>query len=250
MEWYKNIQDSIIPKKEDFDNPLYRIVSFDTLLKMFNEKKNTLVLTSKWEDVYENFLLKESFIRNGKPYSLDSFQDRVFGQCWSTKQSSDALWRIYSPDKKSVRIKTTIGRLWNCKPSKSCGGSFLIGKVQYFSQSKIQEDLVKVSSFSVDELSKLMISSLFVKRTSFSHESEYRLIYMCDEDSPDNGQVVKELDIDPHDFIKSVYFDPRCDLSYFERCKRVLMKAFGYPASKIKRSNLYAFDPCTLEIRD
>ena len=183
-KWYENISEAIEPHKGDRDKALYRIIPFDSLLQMLNEKKNTLVNTSLWEDSYENFMLKNRFLVNGNDYTLDNITDKWYGQCWTTKMSSDALWRIYSPDKKSVRIKTTVGRLWDSTMSYK-DGKFIIGKVQYFPQSKIQEDLESGSPYRLKEVTDMMINSLFVKRNSFSHESEWRLICHCDGKSED-----------------------------------------------------------------
>lgn len=247
-KWFDAIEEAIYPHSEDLYKPLFRIIPFDVLIHMLNEKKNTLVRTSKWEDTYENFLLKENFVLKGNNHSLEKISELIFGQCWTTRLSSDAMWRIYSPDKKSVRIKTTIGRLWKSVQQNNDKKKFVIGKVQYFPQAIISSDLESKSPFKLNELSNLMLSSLFVKRNSFSHEAEYRLIYMCDTSSNDCGKDIQELDIDPLEFIMSIYFDPRVDKTYMERCKNVLVKAFGYPADRIHKSTLYEFKPSRIEI--
>ena len=247
MEWFDGLDDLIFPVASDLDRHLFRIIPFDSLLQMFTDKHNILVKTSKWEDSYENFLLKETIIHNGEPVNLKIYQDRLFGQCWTTKQSSDALWRIYSPDKKSVRIKTTIGMLWDSVKGASEGRS-AIGRVQYVPQKKLTEDLLKVSPFSVERLSRLIVSSFFIKRISFSHESEYRLIYMCKESSQDISKDIKCFDIKPLDFILNVYFDPRADSAYVDRCTKVLVNAYGYPKDRIHKSTLYDFNPITIEV--
>lgn len=247
-EWFAKLDDLIFPSKEDRVRSLYRIISFDSLLQMLTEKKNVLVKTSLWEDSYENFLLKENFLFHGKPESLASYQERIFGQCWTTKQSSDALWRIYSPDKKGVRIKTTIGILWDSAVKEAGEGKYTMGQVQYFPQSKIQEDLLKASPLKETDLANLVISSFFVKRNSFSHESEYRLVYMCNEDSKLKEQNTTDFTINPLDFILNVYFDPRADTAYVERCKKILVEAFKFPVKRIHKSSLYEFKPINISI--
>ena len=249
MKWFETVEEEIFPKQGDREKFLFRIIPFDTLLHMLNEKKNTLVNISKWEDVYENFLLKENIIVKDKGYSIASLSNRYFGQCWTTKATSDAMWRIYSPDKKGVRIKTTIGRLWDSVDSGIKDGRCVIGKVQYIQLSKIKEDIVNSLPFTIKTFSNLITLSLFVKRSSFSHENEYRLIYVCDKDSEDNGKIIKEVSIDPQDFIINIYFDPRADNAYVERCKKILTKAFGFPAKKISKSTLYDFKPFSIELK-
>lgn len=245
-KWFKNTS---LLHPEDRDKGLYRIIPFDSLLQMLNEKKNLLVKTVKWEDVYENFILKENFIVKGKTYSVESMTEQWYGQCWSTKSSSDALWRIYSPDKRSVRIKTTIGRLWDSTKSYEGKGKFLIGSVQYVSQKQIQQDIEAVSPIKLKDLGNLIVSSFFVKRSSFSHESEFRLIYNNKEESDIQGKEIIEIAIDPSDFILNVYFDPRADNAYVDRCKKILVKSFGYPSDRIRKSSLYEFKPIRIEVK-
>lgn len=248
MKWFETVEDEIFPQSGDRDKSLYRIIAFDSLLQMLTEKKNTLVNISKWEDVYENFMLKENFLYKGKINSKTDFTSQYFGQCWTTKATSDAMWRIYSPDKKCVRIKTTVGRLWDSVNHRDQNGKYLLGKVQYIRQSTIEEDIQNSSPFSLEQLSKLIMLSLFVKRSSFSHECEYRLIYKCDNTSEDYNKIVKDITIDPLDFIMNIYFDPRADQAYIDRCKMILSKAFDYPTKKIFKSSLYDFKPLSIEV--
>lgn len=44
--------------EEQLDKNIYRIFSFDRLTEMFNERKITLLKPKKWDDPFENFILK------------------------------------------------------------------------------------------------------------------------------------------------------------------------------------------------
>ena len=249
MKWFENIKEAIEPHKGDRDIALYRFMPFDSLLQMLNEQKNTLVKSSLWEDSYENFMLKNEFLVNGKNYSLEKLSDEWFGQCWTTKSSSDAMWRIYSHDKKSVRIKTTVGRLWDSAITYQGDGIFMIGKVQYFSQAQILKDIEEGAPYRLSEVSDMMINSLYVKRNSFRHELEWRLVYHCGSKSAEKEKNAIQVDINPLEFIMNVYFDPRADNIYVDRCKKILVKAFNYPSKRIHKSSLYDFKPIKIELR-
>lgn len=229
------------------DKALFRIIPFDILLQMFSEKVITLVNTYNWDDVYENFILNYDFFENGKRIPVYYMEKRFYGQCWSTRMSSDALWRIYSSDKKSVRIKTRVGKLFDLISNGSDDGVYLFGKVDYYSQSKIENDLKTIKSLTKEQLANLLLQSFFVKRNSFSHESEYRLIYMS-KDIHGEESGVKQLVIDPLSFIENIYFDPRADDNYVKRCTLVLTECFGYPRDRIKKSSLYSFKPLSFEL--
>ena len=227
---------------------VYRFVSFDILLQMLNEKSNYLVKTSSWEDSYENFMSKENIKYRSKKVDLKGIIDNMYGQCWTSKMTSDALWRIYSPDKKGVRIKTTLAKLDQIGEENKARGAFLLGRVRYYSQGVIEESLRSLPEISKTQLVELINRSYFVKRNSFSHESEYRFLYYADKRETDT--VVKSFQIDPYSFIDNIYFDPRADESYVERCTNILVDAFSYPEARIHKSNLYSFKPLDIKVVD
>ena len=237
------------PKFEiaDKDKFVYRYISFDSLLQMLTEECITLVQTNYWEDVYENFILKENYYSNGRKINAVWLSKMFLGQCWTGKKSSDAMWRIYSPDKKGLRIRTRIGKIMNIlKSEKSC----FFGRVEYLPQARIEKDLASLKgNISVDQLPYLMLESQFIKRNSFSHESEYRIIKMR-KWSREESIPIQKISIDPFSFIENVYFDPRADSSYVERCKNILVKSFNYPINRIKQSSLYSFSPLDFTIID
>ena len=237
--WYDFKSPLRLVKRVDMKKSLFRILSFDGLLQMLNENANYLVKTSRWEDVYENFILKEVLKRDGKETTLNSLSDIFYGQCWTSRKSSDAMWRIYSPDKKSVRIKTRLGKLYNMISPND--GAFIVGQVRYYSQAKIEEDISNLPVLTKGEIITLIIQSLFTKRNSFSHEVEYRVIYVANLDKENVDSPAKPFLINPIDFVENIYFDPRADDAYVERCTKILTDAFNYPKSRIKKSRLYSF---------
>lgn len=243
---YKNFAEPI--KKRNYDVPIYRIIPIDYILKIIEKKELTLSQTILWEDVYENFLSKTKFyIRNNMTsigYSLS-----IYGQCWSLKKESDALWRIYSQNKHSVRIKTTINKLYNVSFNEKNYEKFSthtrnIGQVEYFSKSQIinwiKERKAKNIFLNIfDE-----VDSLFIKRKEFKHESEVRLIIykvLKEEDIVyQNQKRFIKLNINPNEIIEEITFDPRLDDDTFFTYKNAIKK-MGY-GNIINKSNLYKFD--------
>ena len=98
--------------EEDLDKPIYRIFSFKRLEEIFKEKKLTLAKPKKWDDPFENFILNSTgTLPDGREFQI-GFRDNYYGQCWSLTVESDAMWRIYSPEKDGVKVKTTIRKLF------------------------------------------------------------------------------------------------------------------------------------------
>ena len=247
--WFSIDPGDFLVHDDDSKKKLYRIIPFDSLLSMLNDGENNLVKTSKWDDVYENFFLKESFHIDGVRKDFSPVINRFFGQCWSSRNSSDALWRIYSPDRKSVRIRTTIGKLDSIVDSiVDPNLTFLLGKVKYYSRKKIENDMKEATPLTLVQVLDYTLKSLFVKRDSFKHESEYRLVCMCNPHSSYFHDGIIKLKIEPLEFIEQICFDPRADDSYVARCKKVLTKAFSIPSSRIVKSSLYDFSHISLDV--
>src|SRR5438067_994323 len=97
---------------DDWDTPIYRVFSLNRFKEMISTSTLGLVRPSKWEDPFENFVLKSRVrLKTGEIGSLREIRDRWYGQCWTLNRDSDAMWRIYSPDKTGVRVSSTLRKL-------------------------------------------------------------------------------------------------------------------------------------------
>lgn len=227
-------------KESECDDHIYRIISYDRFLEMFDSYKNTLVKPKLWEDTFENFTLKSKLkYPDGSERELDT-HERLYGQCWTTSKASDAMWRIYSPDRRSVRIRTTIGKLFtsisianiNTVMAQSC-----IGKVEYLPESQIISQAKQAFSEHGQMTFGNLFRSLLVKRKAFSHEKEIRLIHLdWGFDIP--SEDIYKYEIDPHALITQVMIDPRISYEEFKNIKADIEAKTGYQGY-IKRSLLY-----------
>lgn len=107
------------------DSFIYRIVSLRRLFDLFAGEANVLVKPSKWQDPFENFILRA---------------DRIYAQCWTLQKASDAMWRIYSPNAKAVRIRSTVRRLLeslNADRASTAYTEAFIGRVRYLNNQKL-----------------------------------------------------------------------------------------------------------------
>ncbi len=233
----------------DLDKSIYRIVPVKNNLDLMLENKTlALAKTSSWEDVYENFFFKENFFVHGDKVTMEHLADNIFGQCWSTFKDSDAMWRIYSYDKKSVRIKTTIRKLFDAVYlSDHCMATTYIGAIDYKSQKALNEWIDSINPVSTSDLTKVTVDSLFMKRNNFSHEQEIRVIYQPDSASPDCSSRLKFYSIDTDDFLEEIAFDPRADDTFMQDTMRMISK-HGYPMSRVIKSPLYDFKKANIEL--
>lgn len=223
----------------DLDTYIYRIVSLERLLELFITQKNTLVKPKKWEDSFENFILKSKVqLLSGEVIQYD-IHERLYGQCWTLHKSSDAMWRIYSPNRGCVRIRTTINQLLKSLydaqtsvPEAKC----CIGKVSYLSNQRLADfanTIFDDSGISVENI----FNSLLAKRKAFKHENEIRLLFDDWEYSNTNNEMYS-YKIDPHTLISQIMVDPRKPYSEFKTMKKIIQHSTGYQGL-IQRSLLY-----------
>ncbi len=235
----------------DLDKPIYRIISLERLLELFVTGQNILVKPALWEDVFENFILKSPVQLQSGEIVEYNYYDRMYGQCWTLDNASDAMWRIYSSDKSGLRIRTTIRKLTESLYSAQTSLSDVrccVGKVDYLTENELM-DIANTtfddSGIGVYELFR----SLLVKRKAFLHEYEVRALYEEFDDDGFSNDLFK-YSIEPHNFIDQIMIDPRRSYSEFEVIEKIIRKATGFKG-EIKRSPLYTFPKdITLEVTD
>jgi hypothetical protein len=239
---------------KDLDKPIYRIFSFQRLEEIFQERKLTLVKPKLWDDPFENFILNSTGrLSDGREFQID-FRDNFYGQCWSLTKESDAMWRIYSPAKDGVKVKTTIRKLFTplfqvCGQHRNLNGkvynhSLFVGKVKYANTKTLvsmlkDEELMSNKIF--DQSGRGQASSFFFKRIAFRHEKEVRLIYNSQNE---NQFDTFKFDINPVEIFDEIVFDPRMTETIYQE-KRSEVIEWGYNKSIIQ-SGLYKIKTFTI----
>lgn len=208
---------------------LYRIISFERAVEIFKLRQLFFAHPSQWEDPYETHIEYDD-------------SHLFFAQCWGRKAVSDAMWRIYSPDKLSIRIRTTqeklIEQIHLAKLNAHFG--FNLRRVSYPLKPEFDEKIQAIAmKFGVDKKSQTAANSLFLKRHAFQHEAEVRaVIYDLKRDPSISKESGFRLNIDPHRLIESILFDPRAPDSYVEACTYYFENKLNY-SKYIGKSELY-----------
>lgn len=223
------------------DKFIYRYLSFSRLVEIFSTNTYQLINPSLWDDPYEQWLTSAKFDLGSDELDL-GFRKSFFGSCWTRKTSSDAMWRIYSPDKTAVRIRTTPRLLGGAIQQALQPGSkamAFIGKVQYLSQAMISQQAESLAIATLSTQSELAAAkSLLIKRVSFSHEEEIRLLII---NRNYDGQVLP-ISIDPHTVIQSVMIDSRAPKELIDVYKNHLKNTLGFKG-RVSKSTLYDHPP-------
>jgi len=230
------------------------------LMSLLQSKVLFVSKVVKWEDPYENFFLKQNFVlRNGKRVSremIDLCFSGIFGQSWTKKKSSDAMWRIYSliPNKSNcikdlgdvaVRIKTLPQQIMDEIAPSLRGCSAEIREVEYKTEYEIKEWVKHLPTITQDNMANLILTSLFLKRDSFEHEDEVRLIIHVPSEKQ-FGEVLR-IPITPIRIVSEFVMDPRLSNDLVTIIRNELIH-LGVDKGKIRKSRLYDLYKTTLVV--
>jgi hypothetical protein len=123
---------------------------------------------------------------------------RTFINCWHMgEHESAAMWRLYLKSDEGVAIQSTVGKLWASIRSDSADEQIVLGQVEYidFGQPWGQND-----------------SLYLIKRKSFEHEREIRLVREDPMGDPsDESPSGVALPCDLAAMIEGIRVPPTCE---------------------------------------
>jgi len=238
---------------EDDPIHIYRIMHIETFLEILNKKRLFLRNPAKWDDPFENYILNKCSNLRKLHFPAD-----IYGQCWTLHSETDAMWRIYAPDKNGIKIKTTAQKLFSQLYLSEEAGEYpylscFIGKVRYVNSNEIRnldERIAEIVSGPGASRNIPVAKTLLMKRPEFEHEAEVRLIYLDQHDlkEPKMGAGLRallkshddaafEFAIDPINLIDEIVFDPRMN-DYSCQAYENYIRALGYDGP-LHQSSLY-----------
>ena len=224
-------------RPEDLDRPVYRIMPVERILEIIATHNLVLVNPRLWDDPFENALLHATFhLPNGKGKGKFAARNAMYGQCWTWKAESDAMWRIYSPGKDGIRMMSTPRKLLSALymfPIEFPEFSSFIGEVKYIATNKLQETLGAVWLAATNGAG--FAQSMLHKRMEFAHEEEVRLIYSGA--GGDEPRDFLSISISPNEAISELTMDPRMNIVLVDAYENALRKR-GF-VGEINQSNLY-----------
>jgi hypothetical protein len=224
-------------------SPLWRVFHLKHLLSFLQDGLLYFLRPQKWDDPFENVLLKQKYHQafTNNILNFDTQLDRFFGQCWTNKrEETDATWRIYAPDKMGIRVRSSVERLHNslAPAVQQLNGILRVCRVDYFDAEVIARNArlcMELKEALKDH--EMVISLLTVKRPEFSHEEEVRVLLEDIQQSIPLAQDYVLLKVDPFSLIEDLVVDPRIAPADFDRIRKEAI-ALGVRVS-ISHSDLY-----------
>jgi len=244
-----NVRNLIGFSEKDREASVYRIFSLQRFLEALERKSLTLVNPSMWEDPFENYI--HQYFRRMYPDQskvMRWYGGNLVGQCWTMHRETDAMWRIYSPQKNGVKVKVKahalLDVLWNShEPKVSASTCCFLGKVDYLTKKDLSQIVSNPNlerDMMQDDTARRRAIFLLQKRKEFSHEKEARLIYEFASAKQLREGKYYDIPIDPNTLFESIVLDPRMNETEFKMYKSGI-RALDY-SGLITRSSLYKLD--------
>jgi cellobiose-specific phosphotransferase system component IIB len=218
---------------------VYRYLSLSSFLYLVETEQFVFSRTISWEDNWELPLAKTKRLGvDGEQLSgAKEGQKDFFGQCWTENYDSDAMWRIYSPDKQGIMISTTVEKL----KSISGIGRGVIGKVLYYSSLENAIKDIKESHEKIGYATGFY--GAFMKRNAFKHEEEIRIVFngrdkLVKNISKEDNYYSSHIDLKA--IIDAIVIDPRADEYFVDTIKKYCERK-GMQC-KVTKSELYKDD--------
>ncbi len=216
----------------NLNQPIYRIYALNRFEELLASSDDALVNPTKWDDPFESFFLEATEVQDnstGEIISLKNLAANWYGQCWSKKAESDAMWRIYSHNKMGVKVGTTVRKLFdNFKKVVSTAPNlqFFIGAVDYKTEAEITA-LMKQITFldvAIGGQGEKFADLLCIKREAFEHEEEVRLLFQDIDPKRGVGKVFK-YKLNVNGVFEEVVLDPRLEDSAASAIELKLLSA-------------------------
>lgn len=246
---------STIPSHENLLNHLapqtrlFRFVSIERLVDLFEDRELVLVRPQLWADPFEDFLSKTTYrMKDGDRIGFDLTND-FFGQCWTQKDECDGMWRSYCSLEQGARLETTAEKLlasiWNHADEYAQLRCF-VGNMEYMTDTELRQELgtgIGLGRWLMDSQGKGCARALLIKRREFEYEHEVRAL-VADKSEPG---PVKVIPTDPSELVDSVMLSPKMCAGMISMITAFLASK-NFPRSAVSRSKLY--DPWTMELEE
>ena len=244
------------------DTAIYRLIEVHHLFELFEKNFLVLVAPKLWDDPYENFLTHCYGVDPKNPdirINYNGYSEYIFGQCWTVNIDNDATWRIYSPNKNKVKIKTTVKKLHSCLSEiEQKWFKSYIGKVSYLSEVEINENISESIKNDRIHYTNIIPDFYLKKRDTFQDENEIRLMVRLHKEeqysnaifqNPDNHDICELPIKTPLNLIEEVVFDPRMPNSLVRAYKNHLRNSFDYKG-KCEKSSIYDSPQLKVEVNN
>jgi hypothetical protein len=198
----------------DLSRTVYRTFSLARFEALLAAKSNGLASPAKWDDPFENFFLANTLLKGngGELGDMQSLAKDWYGQCWTFNDESDAIWRIYSPNKDGIKVAVRLGDLLDDLAKSVVQPSLqaFAGRVLYWTENEISSHMSNqnFTTLTMGGQNDCFAELLCIKREAFKHEEELRLLF-CDIKSNIGQNGVYSYPFNVNTRLSEAVIDPR-----------------------------------------
>lgn len=214
---------------------IYRITTVRRFVEGLQSRDNVLVRPGKWDDPFEGYILNAYGVLPDGAMVAFRLRHNYFGQCWSLHRETDLMWRAYSRNEDSVKLRVRADRLHDSlhlhlQGSPNCHA--YLGRVSYQRGGEFRDTLRSGCHFGSP--SESQARTLLVKRYGFRSEREVRLIAYA-EQTP--ASDILRYPVDWNALVVEAVLNPRMSAPDVAKAKSEI-RAAGY-LGRVIQSGLY-----------
>lgn len=270
LQWLIYAYDEIVSPKgfshKPYNQKLYLIMDIKYVCRIFSSHMLKFTMVDAWEDPYENVFFRHVLPTIKGAHLFGNISKKVYGECWSTKERSDAMWRIYSskaPEEDgdhyhSAQLCTTVDKLIDLV-SRTSHPLSSFGHITYDDESNslfssLKDKWIDALTHPFPPINALAMESLYYKRNCFDHEKEFRATIWIDDMNRSllkSTGLIEDCDTvsdkflnvpisDPNAFFEKIVLDPRLvDKSPLKDKYKDELHSAGVDYSLISMSDMY-----------
>jgi hypothetical protein len=208
---------------------LYRYMGLPELVDWLYSGQLRFADPRSWDDPFEVY---PAISRQAQAQQPARSSHCLYVKSFSRSASSEALWHIYSPHRTGVRVTVERRGLQQAATTlaERHDAEARLAPVRYKAGYEIEKDLE--GQLTAEEF----FQSAFLKRRSFQHEQEVRLVIaqpVTCRMPPRHRRYPVDIGV-----IRSIYVDPRATERTLDRCRRIAKDA-GLRGIRVDRSALF-----------
>ena len=166
---------------------------------------------------------KEADVEYSKALA-ESFVKFASANCWHANQhESAAMWKLYLKSDEGIAIRSSIGRIDNAL-------GHLIKPTQHWGNitQPINYDMMTYMDYETERMDESQPTNYALhKRISFSHENEFRLLYIRDSPIEANPELVgHDVPVDLLKLIDHIFIAPTAQTWFFEIVKKITQERY------------------------
>ena len=201
----KDVRKFVFGEAETPAEPIYKYTLWKNAKASLKDRYFWMSNPSVWEDPFEKYFLNAQYEDSAGNLMGFPFKNKVFCNCLTPDHNSEAHWITYAKKRLGVSlridVKELVDKLNLFGKANHNNYKVYLGKVSYLKQSQIQANSILDIPLYEDSKGRLVTRDIgnpdfcanlmLLKRNSFKHDNEVRLIIIQKNENDNINEEVK-----------------------------------------------------------